>query len=178
MNTEKQIEQCLKAVPKPLAPDGLLSKLQKDITSGKVKIRHSALRKWLAPAGGSISPWRVAAAAAIAIVVLMSLSYGASKIIRIYHFEFGSRRINEDGTITATQTSVTLSGDFADEEEAKRIWEETRELKKAGKYERTYLKEIERNGIKSHIFTYRYTLSNGRVVEFNESERVPQENQQ
>jgi hypothetical protein len=170
MNTQKRLERYLRAAPKPPAPDGLLNRLKKDITPDEVKTRHSALRRWLIPAGGSISSWRVADTVAIAIVVLLSLSYGASRIIRIYHFELGSRWVNEDGSITATQTSVTLSGDFTDEEEAKRIWEETRELKKAGKYERTFLKEIEINGVKRRIYTYRYTLSNGRVMAFNEYE--------
>jgi len=172
MNIQKKIEQCLRTAPKPPAPDNLLDKLQIDVAVGEAKTWRSALRRWFFPSGGAISPWRVAAAATVAIAVLLPLTYGANKIIRIYHFELESRRANEDGSITATQRSVTLSGDFADEEEAKKVWEETRELKKAGKYEKTFLKEIERNGVKSRIFTYRYILSNGRAVAFNEAEQV------
>jgi len=175
MSARKKIEQHLRTVPKPAAPDNLLDKLQKDVTVGEAKTRRSALRRWFATSGGAISPWRVAAAATIAVAILLPLTYGASKIIRIYYFELESRRANEDGSITATKTSVTLSGDFANEEEAKEVWEETRELKKAGKYERTFRKEIERNGVKSYIFTYRYILSNGLVVTFNESESVQQD---
>jgi len=170
MNTQKKIERYLRAAPKPPAPDGLLDKLQADVPVQDIGTHRSALRRWFAPTGGAISPWRVAAATTIAIAVLLPLTYGASRIIRIHHFELDSRRINEDGSITATRTSVTLAGDFANEEEAKKVWEETRELKKAGKYERTFLREIERNGVKRRIYKYYYTLSNGRVMDFNESE--------
>ncbi len=172
MNAEERIKQCLETAPKPSAPDELLNKLQRDVTFGQAKARRTALRRWLAPSEGRLSLWRVAAAAVIAISVLLPLSYGASELMNLYHLRFESRQVSNDGTITSTTTEVTLSGDFADEEEAKRVWEETRELKKAGKYERTFRKEIERNGVKSHIYTYRYTLSNGRVVGFGESERV------
>jgi len=82
MNTEKKIEQCLRAAPKPPTPDNLLDKLQKDVTLGKIKAPQSVLRRWFAPTGRSISPWRVAAAAAIAIAVLLPLSYGAIKLIK------------------------------------------------------------------------------------------------
>ena len=82
MNTEKKIEQCLRAAPKPPAPDNLLDKLQKDVTLGKIKAPQSVLRRWFALTGRSISPWRVAAAAAIAIAVLLPLSYGATKLIK------------------------------------------------------------------------------------------------
>jgi Tol biopolymer transport system component len=82
MNTEKKIEQYLRAAPRPLVPDGLLGKLQADVPAQKVKTQRSALRRWFAPAGGSISLWRVAAAIAIAIAVLLPLSYGATKLIK------------------------------------------------------------------------------------------------
>jgi len=84
MNTQKKIEQCLKAAPKPPAPDGLLDKLQADVSVQDIKTRRSALRRWFAPTGGQISAWRVAAAAAIAVAVLLPLSYGATKLIK--HF--------------------------------------------------------------------------------------------
>jgi hypothetical protein len=147
-----------------------MDRLQADISVPDINVQRSALRRWFAPTGGRISLWRVATAAAIAIAVLLPLSYGADKLIKIYHFRFESRQVNDDGTVTVTATEVTLSGDFADEEEAGRVNRETRELKKAGKYERTFLKEVEINGVKRRIYTYRYTLSNGRVVAFNEYE--------
>ena len=82
MNMQKKIEQFLRAAPKPPAPDGLLDKLQADVSAQDIKTHRSSLRRWFAPAGRSISPWRVAAAAAIAIVVLLPLSYGATKLIK------------------------------------------------------------------------------------------------
>ena len=170
MNTEKKIEQCLRAAPKPPVPDGLLDKLQADVSVPDIKTHRSSLRRWFAPTGGPISPWRVAAVAIIGVAVLLPLTYGAGKIVKVYVLNFESRRVNKDGSVTATRTGVKLSGDFADEEEAKIVWEETRELKKAGKYERTFLKEIEINGVKRRIYTYRYTLSNGRAMAFNEYE--------
>jgi len=175
MNTEKKIERCLTNAPKPAAPDGLMDKLQQDVVRREFHARGSTLRKWFAPTGGRISLWRVATAAAIAIAVLLPLSYGADKLMNLYHLRFESRQVSDDGTVTSTTTEVTLSGDFADEEEAKRVWEETRELKEAGKYEKTFRKEIERNGVKRRIYMYSYTLSNGRVVGFAESERVRDE---
>ncbi len=178
MNTKKKIEQCLRAAPKPPAPDGLLDKLQADVSALDIKVRRSALRRWFTPTGERISLWRVAAAAAIAIAVLLPLTYGAVKIVKVYTFTIDTRQVNEDGSITATSTYVKLSGYFADEEEAKRVWQETTELKKAGKYERTFLKEIERNGVKYRYYNYRYTLSNGQVITFAESERVKEEDNQ
>jgi Tol biopolymer transport system component len=82
MNTQKKIEQCLRAAPKPPAPDGLLDKLQADVSARDIKTHRSSLRRWFAPTGRSISPWRVAAAAVIAIAVLLPLSYGATKLIK------------------------------------------------------------------------------------------------
>ena len=130
------------------------------------------MQRWFAPTGGQISLRRVAAVVLIAAAVLLPLTYGASKIVKVFVFSIESRRIHEDGGVTVIQTDVKLSGDFADEEEARRVWEETRQLKRDGSYERAFRKEIERDGVKRHIYTYRYTLSNGRVVEFNESEDV------
>ena len=179
MNIQKRIERCLKAAPKPPAQDGLLDKLQADVSVPNINVQRSALRRWFAPTSGRISRWRVATAAAIAIAVLLPLGYGANKLVRKYRFIIETRQVSDDGIVTKTSVNVTIAGDFADEEEAKRIWEETRELKNAGKYERTFRKEIERNGIKRRIYTYRYTLSNGRVVAFGESERVNEgENQE
>ncbi len=179
MNTRERIERCLKAAPKPLAQDGLLDKLQEDVAIGKIRTQRSALQRWFVPTGGQISVWRVAAAAVIAIVVLLPLSYGADKLIKLYHLRFESKQVSDDGTVTVTTTEVTLAADsFADEEEAKRVWQETQELKKAGKYEKTFRKEIERNGVRYRIYMYSYTLSNGRGIGFAESERVKDEGNQ
>lgn len=178
MNARKKIEQCLRAAPKPPPPEGLLDRLRNDVVAAEIKAYHSVLRRWFAPTGDSLSIPRVVYAAVIAILVLLTFSYGAIKIIRIYGiytFTEESRQFNEDGSVTATVTTTQFSGHFADEEEAKRVWQETRELKKAGRYERTFLKEIERNGIRNRIYKYSYTLSNGMVVSFGEYEPLEKE---
>ena len=82
MNTEERIEQCLRAAPKPPAPNDLMNKLRKDIILKEVEARGSALRRWFAPSGEQVSRWRVSVAAAIAMMVLLPLSYGASQLIK------------------------------------------------------------------------------------------------
>lgn len=223
MNTEKKIEQCLKAAPKPPAQDGLLDKLQKDIARGDIKTRRSALRRWFAPTAGSISPWRVAAAAVIAIAVLLPLTYGATQIIKFVVDEFTVLYgVNDERAkyITAYAFNPTITGDcITNKEEAKKaekemlqlikegkaeevnpgiykgvlsngeeviydtlgipieilqsenrkekikeLTEEIQKLKKAGDFERTFLDEVENNGIKIRIYKHRYTLSNGSVI--------------
>lgn len=82
MNMQKKIEQYLRAAPKPPAPDGLLDKLEADVSAQDIKTHRLSLRRWFAPTGRSISPWRVAAAAVIALAVLLPLSYGATKLIK------------------------------------------------------------------------------------------------
>jgi len=84
MNTEEKIEQCLRAVPKPLAPDSLVDRLCRDVILREIEPRQSALRRFFAPSGERISHWRVAAAAAITMAVLLPLSYGATKLIRSF----------------------------------------------------------------------------------------------
>ena len=82
MNAEERIEKCLKAAPKPPIPGGLLSRLQRDVRLGEADARPTVLRRWFAPSGGSVSPRRVAVAAAMAMVVLLPLGYGAAKLIK------------------------------------------------------------------------------------------------
>jgi hypothetical protein len=59
---------------------------------------------------------------------------------------------------------------FTEEEKAqlKRQSDEINELRKAGKGERTFLKEVEENGVKIRLYQVRYTLSDGRVVTITE----------
>jgi Tol biopolymer transport system component len=80
MNMEEKIKQCLMAAPKPQVPDSLVDRLRKDIILKEVQARESALRRFFAPSGERISHWRVAAA--IAVMVLLPLSYGATKLIK------------------------------------------------------------------------------------------------
>jgi hypothetical protein len=218
MNTQKKIEQCLRAAPKLQAPIGLLNKLQTDVTVREVRAQRSALQKVFAPSGKRISVWRVAAAAAITIAVLIPLSYGASKVIRYFttfeaEFKYGdttaykfsrtvsssddSIRSEEDarkaelefydlykqGKVEEVQPGVwvaTLSNgeEFAfggdpeslglSESEHKELLKkqlnEINELRRAGDYERIFIKEIEENGVKIRLYRDSFTLSNGKVV--------------
>ena len=222
MKTQKKIKQCLKAAPKPPAPEGLLDKLQAAVPIRYIKTHRSSLRRWFAPAGGSISPWRVAAAAAIAIAVLLPLSYGATKtvkhIIKTFEAKFeypqddggvhvygvgagiGSSDPNftEEDALEKQQEFYQLYKEGKAEEIKPGIWvailsdgeafgfggdpenlglsdaerkdalkkqfDEIEELRKAGKYERTFIKEVEKNGVKIRLYEDRFTLSNGKVI--------------
>jgi len=137
MNTEKKIEQYLKAAPKPPAPDGLLDKLQADVSAHDIKTHRSSLRRWFAPAGERISFRRVTAAAAIAIAVLLPLSYGATKVLKKYFVTFEAEfEYPEDNTVYRTiQTTVTAGDDIKSEEDAKKVLEEFGRLYREGKAE-------------------------------------------
>jgi len=82
MNMNERIEQYLGAAPKPPSPVGLMDMLRKDVILREVGTQRSALRRFFVPSGERVSLWRVAAAAAITIAVLLPLSYGATKLIR------------------------------------------------------------------------------------------------
>ena len=139
MNTEKKIEKCLKSAPKPATPDGLLDKLQADVSAQDVKRRTTVIRRWFAPAGGSISPWRVAAAAAIAIAVLLPLSYGATKTVKriIKTFEATFEYPQDDGSVHAygVGSGIGSSDPNFTEEDALKAQREFYELYKQGKAE-------------------------------------------
>ena len=171
MNTENKIKKILSAALEPQAPDDLINKLQSDLSSQTIQIKQPLLYRWFIPAG-YISPWRIAVTIIIAFLVLIPLTYGATKLVKIYQFRFETVEHNDDGSVTKTIEKTKISGDFANEEEARKVYLETRELKKAGKFERTFLREIERDGVKSYIYMYRYTLSDGRVIGFGEAEQV------
>jgi hypothetical protein len=153
MNTEKKFEQFLRAAPKPAAPDGLLNRLQEDVAPVEIKRRVTVIRRWFAPAGGSISPWRVAAAAAIAIAVLLPLSYGAAKVIKYFTvFEAEFVYPQDDGGVAGYKVGAAIGSNNPDftEEDARKDQQEFYELYKQGKAE-----EIEPG------FWFA-TLSNGR----------------
>lgn len=82
MTAEERIEQCLRAAPKPTAPDGLMDRLRRDMVLRDVETQPSALRRFFAPSGTRVSCRRVAAAAAIAVALLLPLSYGATKLLK------------------------------------------------------------------------------------------------
>ena len=235
MNTKDKIEKCLKSAPKPATPDGLLNRLQEDVAAGKIKKRVTVIRRWFAPSGGSISPWRVAAAAVIAIAVLLPLSYGATKVVKKYFITFEAEfKYPEDNTVYRTAQTMVMSGDnIKSEEDAKKVLEEfgrlyregkaeeirpgvwqvilsngekfnyggdpeilglseaerkkllkkqfdeIHELKKAGKFEKTYKPEHDYlvNGIKYRYFEARYVLSDGTVKTLGDSEPVIEEDE-
>ena len=136
MNARKNIEQYLRAAPKPPAPESLLDRLRNDVAATEVKARHSVLHRWFAPTGQSVSLWRVAAAAAIVIGLMLPISYGAAKVIKKYFvlerktlhtFNYGDRTYS-------VGTCTTVAGDdFANEDEARKAYEEAKHLVKAGK---------------------------------------------
>ena len=243
MNTQKKIEQCLRAAPKPPAPDGLLDKLQTDVPARDVKTRPSGLRGWFAPSGGQISLWRVAAAVAIAILLLMPLSYGTTKLVEkcyitfkatfiypepedITEFEggyahgrkagygvmggfYGSADLSEKEAMEMAEEIRKLCAEGKAEEVEPGVWmvtlsngkkirfggadpefmaltdveknnllkkqfDEIHELRKAGKFERTFLKEIEINGVMQPFYEDSFTLSDGKVIKMGASGGDPE----
>jgi len=137
MNTEDKIKKCLKSAPKPAAPDGLLNRLQEDVAAGEIKKRVTVIRRWFAPANGSISLWRVAAAAVIAIAVLLPLSYGATKTIKriIKTFEAKFEYPQDDGGVHVygVGSGIGSSDPNFTEEDAHKAEREFYELYKQGK---------------------------------------------
>ncbi len=139
MNTQKKIDKYLKAAPKPPAPDGLLNKLQADVSARDIKTHRSGLRRWFAPAGGRISLWRVAAAAVVAIAVLLPLSYGATKTVKriIKTFEAKFEYPQDDGGVHVygVGSGIGSSDPNFTEEDAREAQREFYELYKQGKAE-------------------------------------------
>jgi hypothetical protein len=162
MNTKREIERYLQTAPKPTAPDGLLERLREDATQTDTERPASIIRRWFAPTGQSMSPWRVAVAVMIAVVLMLSLSYGAIKIVKVYIHTFveESRQTDDDGTIRTTVTETVISTDSPDREGAQRVLEEFGRLYRQGKAEE----------IKPGVWTV--TLSNGE--EFAYSGRHPE----
>ncbi|MGD8883109.1 MAG: hypothetical protein PVI82_14530 [Desulfobacterales bacterium] len=248
MNTQKKIEQYLRAAPKPPAPDGLLDKLLADVSAQDIKTHRSSLRRWFAPAVGAISPWRVAAAAAIAIAVLLPLSYGATKLVEKCYITFkatfiypepeditesdggyeggaagygygvmggfsGSADLSEKEAMEMAEEIRKLCAEGKAEEVEPGVWmvtlsngkkihfggadpefmaltdveknkllkkqfDEINELRKAGKFERTFIKEIEIDGVMRNLYEDSFTLSNGKVIKMGAGESVKKEDNQ
>jgi hypothetical protein len=138
MNTNRKIiDKCLKAAPKLPTPDGLLDKLQADVSTQDIKTHRPSLRRWFSPGGGSISLWRVAAAAVIAIAVLLPLSFGATKVVKKYFttFEAKFEYPQDDGGVYAygVRAGIGSSDPNFTEEEAHKLEREFYELYKQGK---------------------------------------------
>lgn len=136
MSTEKEIERCLRTAPKPAASEGLLDRLQENVSVKEVETRGTVVRRWFAPAGGSISLWRVAAAAMIGIFVTLSLSYGAAKVIK--YFVISTAEITfdypEENVMYGVKRSISVYGDnISSEEDATKRLQEFKKLYKEGK---------------------------------------------
>ncbi len=169
MNTEKKIEQSLRAAPKPPTPDGLLNELQENITLAEGKKSDNIIRRFLSPAGGQISLWRVAAVVAIAAMVLLPLTYAGGKVIKSYFVEVEViETINsDDGSIVKVGTARAIAvepGGQPNEQEEKEI----QELRKAGKCEKVLVEERIENGMKFSLYKVTYTLSSGKVITVTE----------
>lgn len=59
-----------------------------------------------------------------------------------------------------------------EKEQLRQQFDEVNELRKAGKGERTFWKEIEEDGVRTRLYHVRYTLSSGQVVTLCEGEEV------
>lgn len=81
MNTKKRIERCLRAAPRPAAPDGLVNRLKNDMLLRRTPPSESAVRRFFSWSGRRSPVWR-GVAAAVAVAVLLPLCYGATQWIK------------------------------------------------------------------------------------------------
>jgi hypothetical protein len=115
---------------------------------------------------------RFAAAAIFTIFVLLPLSYGAVKIIKTYFFQEKTAAITQNGVTVPITSSTKLSGEDADNDQAKKVYDEISRLKEAGKYEKTFVKEWVENGVLHRAYRVRYVLASGEVVTIGEYQPV------
>lgn len=54
----------------------------------------------------------------------------------------------------------------------KKQFDEINALRKAGRCERTFLKEVEQDGVKVRLYQVRYTLADGKIVTLTEGTSV------
>ena len=59
----------------------------------------------------------------------------------------------------------------------KKQFDEINELRKAGKFERTFIEEIEVDGVKHRLYEDRFTLSSGQVIKMGAGEPVSDNNE-
>ncbi len=123
MNTNKKIQKCLSAAPKPTAPNGLLDRLKQDIYATPIEKSTSAIRRWFAPTGGAVSHRRVAIAAAITIMVMLPLGYGAVKVVKYFTTQLTFEYPEDNTTYVVTSTFEGKS-----EEDVRKTLEEFRRL--------------------------------------------------
>lgn len=136
MNTNKKIQKCLSAAPKPATPNGLLDRLKQDVHATPIEKAPSAIRRWFAPTGRSISLWRIAGAAAIALAAILPLCYGAVKVIRTFTAEV-TFEYPEDKTMYRASSTIVAKGDtyINTLEDARNAIQEFRNLYREGKAE-------------------------------------------
>ncbi len=226
MNNTKKIDQYLRSAPKAASPEDMLEKLQSNINLTQGKKISSAIRGWFVPDNRSLSIRRVAMAAAIAMVVMLPLSYGATKVVKYVITTFEAVfEYPEDNTVYSVTRSIFSSGDAdaqtlqefyklykegkAEEvkpgvwvatlsngekyayggnpndikgltdiekkeltKQLKKQFDEINELRKAGRFEKTYKPEHDFivDGVKHRFFIASYTLSDGRVVTSGDAE--------
>lgn len=113
---------------------------------------------------------RFATAAIITIFILLPLSYGAVKIIKTYFFQEKPVSTTQNGVTVTTTNATKLSGEYADENQARKVYDEINQLRKAGKYEKTLIKEWVENGILCQVYRVRYVLASGEVIIMNEGQ--------
>jgi Tol biopolymer transport system component len=82
MNIQDKIDKFLSTAPRPPVPETLLDELKKDIPVRTVQEHRGIMHRFFATNGGAISRWRLAAI--IGIIVLLPLSYGATKLIKSF----------------------------------------------------------------------------------------------
>ncbi|UCE98965.1 MAG: hypothetical protein JSV82_07225 [Planctomycetota bacterium] len=130
MNTKKKIERYLHNAPKPPAPDGLLDRLKEDASTTEVETQSWGLRRWFAPPGGAVSPRRIAIAAAIVIMIMLPLSYGAVRVIK-YCITEVTFEYPEDNITFGVSSTFEGNG----KEDVRETLEEFRKLYNEGKAE-------------------------------------------
>jgi hypothetical protein len=138
MKEKIPIRKLLKHAPVISAPLGLKEKLQASVNLRNVRGQQSIIRSWFAPSGKSVSFYRVAVAALIALVFLIPFSYGATKIVEFIVIELTVVYDTDENAqyITAFSFHPTVRGDcLSNTEDAKIAEKEMIQLIKEGKAE-------------------------------------------
>jgi hypothetical protein len=231
----KKTRELLRNVPDLTISDNLNARLKCDVNLKKVEEKRHMIRNWFTPSEGIISLRRVAYVTIIAAVCLISLGFGAARIIEKflvqeykteYIHEESTQSSNGDQTVTTTsttygthtfvkgdninnqedareaeakmiqlikegevaknddwtyravlpiwgevilQTSLPMSVLVSDnrEEKVKEFLDEVESLRRAGKFESVFKKEVEKeNGRKVRYYEDVFTLLTGEIVKF------------
>lgn len=235
MKKTRKIRELLRNVPDITISDNMNARLKCDVNLKTFKEKRHVIRNWFAPSGGIVSFRRVAYVTTLAAACLISLGFGAARIIEKfvvqeykaeYIHEERSTQSNGDQTVTTTSstygsqtsvngdninsqedareaeekmiqfikegkaakiddgtyrallpiwgevvlnTSLPMSVLISDnrEEKVKEFLDEIESLRRAGKYESVFKKEVEKeNGRKVRYYEDAFTLSTGEIVKF------------